>query len=298
MSNFLDHLTARSLNRAEAVEPRLPSLFEPPRIASEAAAALPHQYAPPEEAHDENDFEISEGALPGIRRPRETVPITPSFKNSHEPPGSAGQRFDDKAKAERDRDQPSPLVIDAAARGNVSTEKHESGTRPQVPASKADEGREPAQLRPSLLPDLRRVPAEQARDPESNRAGEAHSGDTAGRSQEREALLPLGSDIGHLRRHPTVLQSANVMSGAGSSAKSSEADSLLQASRDGLERFAPAAVARARAQEPAPTIRITIGRVEVRAVMPAQPAPRAAAAQRQPALSLDEYLKQRSGGRQ
>ena len=49
--------------------------------------------------------------------------------------------------------------------------------------------------------------------------------------------------------------------------------------------------------EPAPTIKITIGRVDVRAIMPAAPAPRPAPARPSPALSLEDYLKQREGGR-
>jgi hypothetical protein len=45
-----------------------------------------------------------------------------------------------------------------------------------------------------------------------------------------------------------------------------------------------------------PTIKITIGRVDVRAVMPAAATPHPAPAQRRPALSLDDYLKRREGG--
>ena len=47
---------------------------------------------------------------------------------------------------------------------------------------------------------------------------------------------------------------------------------------------------------PAPTIRVTIGRVEVRAVLP-PPAPARTPAPATPKLSLDEYLRSRNGGR-
>jgi hypothetical protein len=47
----------------------------------------------------------------------------------------------------------------------------------------------------------------------------------------------------------------------------------------------------------APTIKITIGRVDVRAVMSEQPSQRPTPERRNPALSLEEYLKQRSGGK-
>lgn len=47
----------------------------------------------------------------------------------------------------------------------------------------------------------------------------------------------------------------------------------------------------------APTIRVNIGRIEVRAVTPQTPAPRPKRAAASPRLSLEEYLNQRSGGR-
>ncbi|OUL36296.1 hypothetical protein [Nostoc sp. 106C] len=49
------------------------------------------------------------------------------------------------------------------------------------------------------------------------------------------------------------------------------------------------------ATEPAapPTIRVSIGRVEVRAIMPTPPAPKATPVRSRPAVSLDTYLQQR-----
>lgn len=50
------------------------------------------------------------------------------------------------------------------------------------------------------------------------------------------------------------------------------------------------------AQQQAPVIRVNIGRIEVRAVTPAPPAPHPASLRPGPTLSLDDYLKQRDGG--
>ena len=47
----------------------------------------------------------------------------------------------------------------------------------------------------------------------------------------------------------------------------------------------------------APVLRVTIGRVDVRAQFPAAPAPQPLRRSRDSSISLDEYLKQRSGGR-
>jgi hypothetical protein len=50
-------------------------------------------------------------------------------------------------------------------------------------------------------------------------------------------------------------------------------------------------------EPPAPTIKVAIGRIEVRAVTPPAPAQRETPARPEPMLSLDDYLTQRNGGR-
>lgn len=50
-------------------------------------------------------------------------------------------------------------------------------------------------------------------------------------------------------------------------------------------------------EPPAPTIRVAIGRIEVRAITPPAPAQRETPVRPGPLLSLDDYLKQRNGGR-
>jgi hypothetical protein len=49
--------------------------------------------------------------------------------------------------------------------------------------------------------------------------------------------------------------------------------------------------------EPAPTIRVTIGRIEIRAAVSPAPPPRARPLRRQPALPLDQYLQRRNEGK-
>jgi hypothetical protein len=65
-----------------------------------------------------------------------------------------------------------------------------------------------------------------------------------------------------------------------------------------VEPKAPAPAEPTAAPKPTPTIKVTIGRIEVRAIMPpAPPAPRTKPARTGPTLSLEDYLKQRNEGR-
>jgi len=57
------------------------------------------------------------------------------------------------------------------------------------------------------------------------------------------------------------------------------------------ERRLPESVA-----TPEPEVRVSIGRVEVKAVTPPEPVRRKTSTRPEPALSLDEYLARRNGG--
>jgi hypothetical protein len=64
----------------------------------------------------------------------------------------------------------------------------------------------------------------------------------------------------------------------------------------GLTLASPVLPVAAPDREPIPpTVRVSIGRVEVRAVMPTAPTPRAVPTRPRPAVSLNDYLKQRGG---
>jgi hypothetical protein len=67
----------------------------------------------------------------------------------------------------------------------------------------------------------------------------------------------------------------------------------------GQSMFADRREAASGREAPTPTIEVTIGRIEVRgSSQPEKPKSRSKPAQRGPALSLNDYLKQRQGGKQ
>ncbi len=76
------------------------------------------------------------------------------------------------------------------------------------------------------------------------------------------------------------------------------AESRGQDSRHAVVRdFTRAGSLRRDSETAAPIVRVTIGRVEVRAHFPCAPSVPVARRPRPPALSLEDYLKQRSGGK-
>ena len=70
---------------------------------------------------------------------------------------------------------------------------------------------------------------------------------------------------------------------------------VRQAARSAIADFAFSTAGRP--ETPAPTIQVSIGRVEVRAVTPPAPTPRIVEKKAPPLLSLDQYLRQRNEGR-
>ena len=137
-------------------------------------------------------------------------------------------------------------------------------------------------------------------------------GDVASDDTRQHPMTMAGSPSTTLAPSPVTVRQASVAPPAGSTggalvhARSAEHPESVFTPR--TERSAPATlISRERAasmiepahdrsaptsaQDAVPTIKISIGRVDVRAVMPPSPAARSAAARRSPSLSLNDYLK-------
>jgi hypothetical protein len=95
-------------------------------------------------------------------------------------------------------------------------------------------------------------------------------------------------------RQQTDLPLTSVQSGNPASRQRQLPPSLLQNQQVITSQRLPAPVSEAASSTP--TIRVTIGRIDVRAVTPPAPPPRPKQARPGPTLSLDDYARQRKGG--
>ena len=283
MNDFLGNLLARSERIPSGVRPRLATRFEPPPLAS-AEFEIANRPAPPVEAREEHFSDPPNRPGPvslGIREAARPAPLNqpPALTPAPPPVLTPGERAEPAFQA------PSPPllapagpVIPRADFGGVPAFAPQAADRaaerepvlpPEPPAGRREILTERVILKREVVRE-RDPLASQAHSPTiTPQAGEAVSA-PAGRSQD-----PPGAASGALEtiRATRLSPPARSLSPAG-----------------GLD--APALPA---SPPPGPTIEVTIGRIEVRATPPpAQPArerkPRAA-------LSLEEYMRQRNGGR-
>ena len=242
MSDYLNNLVAKSLNRAEVVEPRLASRFEPPRSMGNFLAG--GSQTDLENTRDERFIGETPSEKPlAIQTPGKNSADARPPRSSLAQPASAPAPTPDGSTDQQTGRHSSPLV-----------------------GSQSDTPPKSAAVQEKRLPpvqDRRRVDNE-------------------------PAAMPAAPAPRHFVRTESLL--------APEAQLLKPASAIPQDRAAPLSSAAPSPAEPAGTQESAPTIKITIGRVDVRAITPAQPTPRRAPATRGPALSLDDYLKQRSGG--
>ncbi len=298
MSNWLQRLAARSGDvQRPAVEPRLRARFEPPREKTASADRLAvaraggkrvqngggtrepeHVHAVPADAADDGGEERRATAAPAVA----TVQDRPDTIE-HGP-----KRTDGRARRPRsgsDGDRGSPLVRQASEdKQTVDPSGRHSATK-QPPEREAD----------------RRRPVEDGDD-----APARESGQTGRRANGIDAIprsvTPLFENRGPAEGEvaadspprPRGGRPDALAPGARGAGRLSVEAVDVPATRQPVAR--PAAFSDRAATTAPPPIQISIGRVEVRAVSPAAAAERRPA-RPAPAMSLDEYLKERDRGR-
>ena len=287
MSDFLTNLAARALNRAEAARPRLASRFEPPFLAG----AFPTAFAHDAETTATDAFVEPPSTQTTEARPSNFAP--PHADSLTKPPPIARTEFREASDAKSARRQPS----EATTQPDRPPLDDKLRLIPTASSSETTE-HEPRQLKANAAPGREsRVEQGEARARVEEQAtaegirvspGERFFDDAGLRRLEERVLRQEA-----LQRERQQQAEAALMVPAAprkfAEPRASVAPPLAQPP--------PALPAHGEIAEPhATSINVTIGRIDVRAVMPQTPAPVRAAARPRPALSLEDYLKQREGG--
>jgi hypothetical protein len=280
MSDYLGRLAARTiathdaLPAGEIVRPRMLSAFEPPDAAIE-----------PIDARDRDAFAQAQDAVAGVG----PLPAAP-----HLPPA-----LDRQHPAEQTRPQapPGSSALQGAMRPGLSA------TRQSRLPDQSDPPEPSPHARPPIRAEAVGAMGADLPEPTPSRLDARHTSADALTAPRivpapptptiasPPALAPTADAAMPESTRPLTRAEAPTAQAADPVAA---LPSLRAASASPIAPQFPAAAL----QPPAPpTIRVTIGRIEVRAITPpARPAPRATSERRGPALSLDGYLKRRNGG--
>jgi hypothetical protein len=285
MSDYLGNLAARSLGPAQAVRPRLASRFEPVPSAVPAfeAAREPEGL---ETAVEETVVAPAPTRAPrSVAAPRERIaPPEPVEEESPAPPRRRRARrapVEEEVEPAPERGRPEPVraaVVPAAPVAVVPLQRAVAGrgvqpfeASPPVPLSTGVERGNDAQAKELVVPVVRSV----VRDvPDRTIAPD-------------RSLLSTPVERGTGGEASRANRSENRQP-----SQQEPASTILQPKVTVIERTPPPA----HREAPAPTIQVTIGRIEVRATPAAKAPARERPAAPSSTLSLEEYLRQRSKG--
>ncbi|RYE87732.1 MAG: hypothetical protein EOP19_03460 [Hyphomicrobiales bacterium] len=290
--DFLGRLIDRAFERGNQLEPRRRSLFEP-QAAAVAADAVDwpvedpagrrQEYAAPSHAEGAREREINRLTVPGDAPALRERPQT-ELDSRNEP-----RRHATPESARRADTHDEPNVV-ASLTASSPTRPHEGVTG-----------------RKELTPRPRRMPMDVAADVPSGTPHEAPHPVPALLSgvllAQRWVSVPETTHQPEDVRVPESGDALPVPTESSEGVRSHAAAPTPRARRIVVK----AATARHRAPReplhpeaetysPEPVVNVTIGRIEVRAV-PAQPGPTRQRPQGPKPMSLDDYLKQRGGGR-
>jgi hypothetical protein len=283
MSGYLTRLAARSLNRTETIEPRLAWRFEEPRQAA----------APAGEERWEREATSTE---PMVDKTPRSLALERQMPDRHSDPvgqASAAVRLRSGPVRHPDSDEvgseslttdmtpdrlrfgkPRDLMPRALqVRPSVANDR-----RPTLDQPDASQQRPKLESEPTLQSDLVDLSENQV---QSGVGRFKHSG-RRGQSRESPPTDPLAPRTG--QKHP-------------------QTEAVMPVPRSRIVPLAglPASQPRTASTtvEPQrPIVKVSIGRIEVRGIMPPPAATKPSHEQARPSLSLQEYLTRRSGGPQ
>jgi hypothetical protein len=306
MSDYLNNLAARSTGRGEQFRPRLPSLFEPAaerttssnsRYVLEDAGI--HQIEDVEESDNQGEQRDTpvEDAMVGRQGPQledEPDAVQPSRMRTPAHQALESAEPGDDARLPN-RQQPPGEQIKARAPGASDSSGSSLERREERRYSTSNAGAETATTKHGRSALARPAPTLGLSRDDLRAVNQGAQAKTPTGIAETSLDPPL--DQGLNRDHSpfsrgyssTEFESADNGRIESGPAATTYGEAAGQGERRGVT---PASL---RAQ-PASTIKVTIGRVEVRAVVNESQPRRPESVKAKPRMTLDEYLKQRNGG--
>ena len=291
MSDFLDNLLARCFHPAALVQPRLPSLYEPVRSYGKAPGFPVNEAFGSGEMIDPERWVGESPGSPLKASPTEIGAKSPPRKGEPSAPGLSGR-------------PPSPVESSQQRPGSRENARPFSGTTGAPVEADAEalppEGQTPSELFeraeasvPSPVPGpLVNRASTQSDSGQSQQGKMGKEALPAGNISTRTEIQPDGNR-GPTSPSPRLAQPALAHEVSSAPAKISRKPAAIPVKPQSLARAKPEVPVEGKPGT-TPSIRVTIGRVEVRAVMapalPLRPKPKAA-----PRLSLEDYLRSRKG---
>jgi hypothetical protein len=301
--DFFERLIDRALGADGGVAPRLRSLFEPAPQAAMAPAWQEETSTPDAMAdafQDDSSLPPSSRRAAPVRAPQQDIappvrdaPSTPVHEPQQDTVPPAREVPPKTATTARSR-APTPvhepqqdIVPPAHDAPSTTATATTARRRAPMPVAGADEGETPAAALPAHVEAAVLLP---------------HHADTASAPPAEPAPLPVSPTPA--RRRDRSAPAPALLPSCSPAADEAASPQLVPDARMAVERIFLTPPPASRQQRPddrrdhdwaepaAPTVNITIGRVEVRAVSAPAPRPRAEARGPQP-LGLDEYLKRR-----
>lgn len=272
MNDYLARLVARSRESPGVIRPRLGSLFEPPSIETpEAGTAVSGRpVAPSFDAEP-----ASSTAAPDQQVDTQSEDLAPAGATNFIPTSLHGEAGHLRAESTT-----SPKVVQGPVAGD-----------PRTAFERRFEETQPTQLTATIVPRTDKHRSDHPVEAISPNTKDDSAGWRIEQTGRSAGNAHRGADADSVRDDPAraVRPSERPQTSDGVEFESPRTEAFKQP-------VLSAALIEAEPNTPA-AIRVTIGRVDVRAVMPpSHPAPTVPRVRPKPALSLEAYLQQRNGG--
>lgn len=289
MSDYIGRVIAKSLNLAAVVKPRLPSLFEPPQAAGTPSSLLAFAAAVGEQ-------ELHETVIATVAPPRPSEPDVDAQPRRKRSADDSRVRLNNATLVTPALVAPQPVQLMAKKTFQAPLQQTESGVRtPEI---------QPAVRRMQAVE--RPMTAQLATQEESEQAV-VHS---KARLKMVESVVKAQEPEHPMKAQPVITRKETEQAAVHSTPQPQTVQRLEPAISPAVRPLPPVTVVARRREmlrpergakstagppasaEPAPTIQVTIGRIEVRATLPAASPQKQKAAS--PAMSLEEYLGRRA----